>query len=538
MHKTWQNYKALINRNCLGNAEQLHGLPYWSNKLFAAIMTYLFPFFLIALIPGEYMSIATHLYALAFFDAIIVFAITAVALLPGISILTRKSLLIALLYLLAIFLLYYLGWYGPGLLYLLAITFFCLLIFHGRHPFCTVYMNIGICVSVALCIHFKLMASGIALQYTLGSWIAVSVNLIILSAAIAKLLPALFNGLQQSNTRYETVAQATSDTIWDWDILNDTIQYNYGMSKVFGYKLNEVANVKNWWNSKLHPQDEEKITGSLIKAFETPETHLQLDYRFLCADGKYKYIFDRAFIVRDNTGAPIRMIGAMQDITRQKEEEQWLRLTESVLKYATDAVLIVEAETNEKRQRKILYVNEAFTNITGYTQQETIGAVTDVLWGTNNTDTGGNDLLNTFEHNTAFEVEVINYKKNGERFWSSKSVSPVKDVNGKTTHWISIERDVTQTRNYVSAIEKQNIKLKEIAWTQAHVVRTPVARLMGLLDLLKEGSGNPADDAEVLKFISLSVHELDSIIQDIIKKSEKEQINLMHELSNLKGRNM
>lgn len=536
MHSIWQNYKALINRNCLGNTEQLHGLLYWSNKLFAAIMTYLFPFFIIALIPGEYMSITTHLYPLAIFDLLIVMAITMVALLPGISIRVRKSLLIAFLYLLGIFLLYYLGWYGPGLLYLLAITFFCLLIFHGKHPFCTVYMNIGICLSIGICIHFKLLATGIALQYNLGSWIAVSINLIILSATIAILLPALFNGLQQSNNRYEAVAQATSDTIWDWDIVNDTIQYNYGMSKVFGYKLNEVANVKNWWNSKLHPADVKKVTEALVEAFEGDDNNLQLEYQFLCADGKYKYIFDRAFIVRNTNGDPIRMVGAMQDITRQKQEEQWLRLTESALKYATDAVLIVEAEKNEKQQRKILYVNEAFTHITGYTQQETVGAFTDVLWGSNPDELKGDDLLITFEQNDAFEIEVINHKKNGERFWSSKSISPVKDVTGKITHWISIERDVTQTKNYVSAIEKQNIKLKEIAWTQAHIVRTPVARLMGLLNLLKEEASHPDERADVLKFIDLSVNELDAIIFEIIKKSEKEQINLMHELSNLKGK--
>ncbi|MDN3582717.1 PAS domain-containing protein [Mucilaginibacter flavus] len=536
MHKLWQNYKALINRNCLGNTEQLHGLLYWSNRLFAAIMTYLFPFFVIALIPGEYMSITTGLYPLAIFDFLIVIAITLVALLPGISIPARKSLLIALLYMLGTFLLYYLGWYGPGLLYLLAITFFSLLIFHGKHPFATLYINVLICFSIGVCIHFKLLATGIGLQYTLGSWIAVSINLIILSATISILLPALFNGLQHSNNRYEAVAKATSDTIWDWDIVNDTIQYNYGMNKVFGYKLNEVANVKHWWNSKLHPTDVANVAGALVEAFESDDNNLQLEYRFLCADGQYKYIFDRAFIIRNTDGDPIRMVGAMQDITRRKQEEQWLRLTESALKYATDAVLIVEAEKNEQQQRKILYVNEAFTHITGYSQQETVGVFTDVVWGNTGNELKGDDLLVTFEQNDAFEVEVINHKKNGDRFWSSKSISPVKDTTGKITHWISIERDVTQTKNYVEAIEKQNIKLKEIAWTQAHIVRTPVARLKGLLNLLKEEASLPDENAEVLKFIDLSVNELDAIIYDIIKKSEKEQINLMHQLSNLKGK--
>jgi PAS domain S-box-containing protein len=518
--RVWRAYKANINKNCSGNNEQLHGLPYWSNKLFATMMTYLFPFFVLALIPGVYMSVISGLYVLAGFDVFVFFAIATAALVPGISIKARKSWLIGLLYLLAIVLLFYLGWYGPGMIYLLSLTIFCLLVFHGEHPFCTVYMNIGISVVVAICIHFNLLKNGISTQYTLGSWIAVSSNLIILSAVIAILLPKLFNGLQQSNDRYEIVADATNDTIWDWDLINNTILYNYGINLIFGYSLNTITEAQTWWIDKLHSEDRETVNHQLNWAFENHGTHLQLSYRFLCADGTYKHVFDRAIIVRNNDGKPIRMIGAMQDITRQKQEEQWLKLTESALKYATEAVVIVEDGVSNDQQRKIVYVNEAFTHITGFEQTEVIGLSTDLLWGFNYPLANHSELLNTFERNTSFEVELINYKKSGQTYWSSKSISPVKDSNGHITHWISIERDITQLKTYVSAIEKQNIQLKEIAWTQAHIVRTPVARIMGLADLLESQLDEQEENAELAKLITASAHELDHVIREIIQKSE------------------
>ena len=214
------------------------------------------------------------------------------------------------------------------------------------------------------------------------------------------------------------------------------------------------------------------------------------------------------------------MIGAMQDITRQKQEEQWLKLTESALKYATEAVVIVEAGASNDQQRKIVYVNEAFTHITGFEQTEVIGLSTDLLWGFNYPQANHSELFNTFERNTSFEVELINYKKSGETYWSSKSISPVKDSNGHITHWISIERDITQLKTYVSAIEKQNIQLKEIAWTQAHIVRTPVARIMGLADLLENQLDEQEENAELAKLITASAHELDQVIREIIQKSE------------------
>lgn len=519
--RIWQAYKTTIIKNCSGNPTQLHGLPYWSNRLFATMMLYLFPLFLFALVPGVYMSIISNLYQLAFFDIFIVISIAASVLLPGLSIRVRKAWFIGLLYVLAIGLLYYLGWFGPGLVYLLAITLFCLLIFHGEYPFFTVCVNTAICISVGICVHFHLLKNGIGLQYTLGSWIAVSVNLVILCTVMAILLPMLFNGLQHSNSRYETVARATTDTIWDWDIANDAISYNYGMREIFGHPLNEVNNVSKWLTNKLHPADLELINKQIAKALANNNTLLQLSYRFLCADGEYKHVFDRAFIVRDTvTGTPVRVIGAMQDITRQKEEEQWLRLTESALRYATDAVVIVEAEPNSRHQRKIVYVNEAFTYITGYSQWEVTDTFTDILWGANNPlpDTG--EMIDTFDQNGPFEVEVVNYKKNGERYWSSKSVSPVKDNTSKITHWISIERDVTQLKDHINAVEKQNIQLKEIAWTQAHIVRAPVARIIGLADLLGDHLNHNPDATELVKFITVSALELDDIVREIIKKSE------------------
>ncbi len=129
--------------------------------------------------------------------------------------------------------------------------------------------------------------------------------------------------------RYDILADATSDTIWDWDIVNNTMLYNDGISKMFGYNTSEVENVFDWWNDKLHSEDFQKVTDVLEDVFEKKMERLQLQYRFRCADGSYKHIFDRAFVIFDNEGKPTRMIGAMQDITYQSEEE--LRIAKATL---------------------------------------------------------------------------------------------------------------------------------------------------------------------------------------------------------------
>lgn len=127
--------------------------------------------------------------------------------------------------------------------------------------------------------------------------------------------------MQSAVERFHFLSQATSDTIWDWDIEKDKVLYNEGVSKVFGHKKSEVSNVREWWQKCIHKADIVQVSEAISEAFAVKAQNLQLEYRFLCENGRYKYIYDRAFIIYNEEGKPYRMIGAMQDITYKKEEE-------------------------------------------------------------------------------------------------------------------------------------------------------------------------------------------------------------------------
>ncbi|HQK39990.1 MAG TPA: PAS domain-containing protein, partial [Flavobacterium alvei] len=137
------------------------------------------------------------------------------------------------------------------------------------------------------------------------------------------------NEIKESNERYDIVSKATSDIIWDWKILEDTMTWNKGIEAVFGYKQEEVGKSSKWWFDNIHPEDTIKMSIKLYSFIEQKTEKWQDQYRFKCADGTYKYVLDRGFILKDETGKSVRMIGAIQDITKQKEEEQRLKLLET-----------------------------------------------------------------------------------------------------------------------------------------------------------------------------------------------------------------
>ena len=127
--------------------------------------------------------------------------------------------------------------------------------------------------------------------------------------------------MQEALKRYNILAEATSDTIWDWNITKNKIHYNYGITKTFGYDITEVENIPGWWKKNIHPEDIDYVNELLGMTFIKKKQTVQLSYRYRCADNSYKYILDRATVIYDEKENPMRMIGAMQDVTNEKEQE-------------------------------------------------------------------------------------------------------------------------------------------------------------------------------------------------------------------------
>ncbi len=119
------------------------------------------------------------------------------------------------------------------------------------------------------------------------------------------------------------------------------------------------------------------------------------------------------------------------------------------------------------------------------------------------------------------ETELIYYKKNGEKFWVNMEIAPVSDGKGWFSHWITIQRDVSERVNYMKAIEQQNIKFRDIAWMQSHLVRAPLARIMGVLELLRFNSKEESENTDLITYLLSSATELDEIIRTIVKKTEQ-----------------
>ena len=155
--------------------------------------------------------------------------------------------------------------------------------------------------------------------------------------------------LENSEERYRLVAQATKETIWDSDILADRQTWNGASEDMLGIS-ESVQTDGAWWEDHIHPADRERVTSSIETVLKTGERMWSDEYRFRRTDGTYLTVVDRGFVLRDETGEPVRMIGSMMDVTERQQVTRRLGA-----QYAT-ARTLEESDTLEEASSKILQI--------------------------------------------------------------------------------------------------------------------------------------------------------------------------------------
>ncbi len=131
--------------------------------------------------------------------------------------------------------------------------------------------------------------------------------------------------LREANERFQVVARATNDAVWDWNLETDHLWWNEGIQILFGYPAAEVQQDIHWWSNLIHPEDVERVEASLQSLMESGEQMWSNEYRLRRYDGSYAYVLDRGYVIHDEHGKAVRMIGSLLDLTERKEVETELQ---------------------------------------------------------------------------------------------------------------------------------------------------------------------------------------------------------------------
>jgi PAS domain S-box-containing protein len=124
-----------------------------------------------------------------------------------------------------------------------------------------------------------------------------------------------------ANERFELIATATNDVVWDWDLVTNKLWWNQNYFDVFGFDKNNAPLDIDSWRNNIHPDDRKRVKERVNKIIAAGETFWDDEFRCLKSNGEIVYIYDRGFVQYDKSGKPLRMTGSMLDFTERKKQK-------------------------------------------------------------------------------------------------------------------------------------------------------------------------------------------------------------------------
>lgn len=205
------------------------------------------------------------------------------------------------------------------------------------------------------------------------------------------------------------------------------------------------------------------------------------------------------------------------DVTDQVKAQQELEKLSLVASKTTNGVMILDAEGVTE------WVNEGFTNLTGYTFEEAVGRTPrDLLKGEETDQLTMIRIDQKRKEGRPFTEEIINYKKSGEKIWLSLDITPVLDEAGKITRFIIIQTDITFRKEAEASqfeltkdLFSQNRDLQQFTYIVSHNLRSPVANVMGLVDMITMVEKDSAVFNESMTYLKTSINRLDTVLKDL-----------------------
>jgi len=273
---------------------------------------------------------------------------------------------------------------------------------------------------------------------------------------------------KESNERFEYIAKATNDVIWDWNLRNDAIWWNDGYKTLFGFQDNTSLTIESW-TQHIHPEDLTRVEASIHSVIHSVETAWQEVYRFRCADGSYKVVHDKGTVLRDTAGTPVRMIGAMLDITARREHEQQLQDSLSWSRELLESLPLMT--WTAQPDGTVDYGNQRWHDYTGTTKQEPgsfdINSLLhpddaiETLRAWNQAIANGNPFVAECRWKSALD---------GDYRWFQMRATPIYDQAGSIIRWVGTQTDIEEQKQMLLALQESNQQLRFLAESIPQIV--------------------------------------------------------------------
>ena len=372
-----------------------------------------------------------------------------------------------------------------------------------------------------------------------GVLIAVLITAVLLIRRESRQRSAAEEAHRRSEERFELAMRGATDGLWDWNLVTEEVYYSPRWAYMLGYDTDEIEPTIGAFQRLVHPEDSRRILALQADYLDGRVRRYQAEFRMLHRDGVYITVLSRAFLVRNEKGQPVRLVGTHVDISERKFVEETLREREAYLRtiidhmpvdfFAIDRDLFYTMQSPKSK--------EAIGDVIG---QRADGI--DVPEGLRRTWL--DELHRVFNGETVrSEYDVPTTTGEVRTFLSN--VAPVI-AEGEAIAAIGTSLDITERKQ--AALELKRAKEQAEAAdrlksaflaTMSHELRTPLNSIIGFTGILLQKLAGPLteEQAKQLGMVQTSARHLLELINDVldISKIEAGQLEVVREAFDLPG---
>jgi PAS domain S-box-containing protein len=265
----------------------------------------------------------------------------------------------------------------------------------------------------------------------------------------------------KSNERFELIAKATNDGLWDWELKTNKLWANEIHQQLYGLHLGDAVPDYKEWQQRIHPEDRERT----VKAFEEAQlsdmqSHAE-EYRFFTENRGWINVLGRTLIERNKDGMPVRLIGSMIDITEHEKAEEELLKSKQQFQNLVENISGVYW-VNDLDLHQTLYISPYYETIWGRKSEDLYKNPADFINAVHPDDK--EYLYEAYKSIAASTVTNISYRiirPDGEVRWISAKTKVVTDKNGKKIEYGYAE-DITSRKKAEQEIKNTNEQLREL----------------------------------------------------------------------------
>ena len=364
--------------------------------------------------------------------------------------------------------------------------------------------------------------------------------------------------LSLSEERFRLVANATSDGIWDWDLVNNRIWWSESFYNLFGYdKTDPEVNKSAFWMANIHPEDRDRVKSSMYAAINQG-SNWQETYRFRKLNGDYAIILDKGSVVQNELGTPYRVLGSMVDVTQLNETTQQLKETNRDLQALTDEFRFVtdfmpQMVWATRPDGYHDFYNKGWYDYTGLNYEQSKEAGWSFVLHPDDYERTLKIWTDCLATGKPYEIEYRMRRHDGVFRWFLARAQAIKDEKDQIIKWFGTCTDIhdQRTANDIleqkvrertielqrinSELESSNHELLQFASVASHDLKEPLRKIHIFSNLVKERfMAEHSDAVDYMNRIINSSARMTRLINDLLTFSRL-SINTLFERTDING---